>query len=61
MRVHRWLGDIGLAVLLALPTATLATPSASALWKSRPTASTPQVHLAGVERPVFLSRIGLGD
>jgi hypothetical protein len=42
-----------LAVLLALPTATLASPSA--LWKSRPTTTTTPVHVAVPDQ----SRIGL--
>jgi hypothetical protein len=57
MDVRRWLGDIGLAVLLALPTATLANPSA--IWKARPTTSAPQVTFMAVDRPALLSRIGL--
>ena len=57
MNVRRWLGDIGLAVLLALPTATLANPST--LWKSRPTASAPQVKIAAAEHTTFTSRMGL--
>ena len=48
MNVRHWLGDIGLAVLLALPTATLASPSA--IWKSRPTTTTTPVHIAVPER-----------
>jgi hypothetical protein len=44
MNVRHWLGDVGLAVLLALPTATLASPSA--IWKSRPTTTTTPVHIA---------------
>ena len=44
MNIRHWLADIGLAVLLALPTATLATPSA--IWQSRPTAAVSQPHLA---------------
>jgi hypothetical protein len=44
MNIRNWLGDAGLAVLLALPTATLASPTA--LWQSRPTASTPHVQTA---------------
>ena len=43
MNVRHWLGDVGLAVLLALPTATLASPSA--IWKSRPTTTTTPVHI----------------
>jgi hypothetical protein len=57
MIVRRWLGDIGLAVLLALPTATLASPSA--IWHSRSTVSAPQVKVSAVERAAFLSRIGV--
>jgi hypothetical protein len=56
MNVRRWLGDIGLAVLLALPTATLANPSA--IWKARPTTSAP-VKLVAVEQSGFLTRIGI--
>ena len=57
MDVRRWLGDIGLAVLLALPTATLANPSA--IWKSRPTVSSPQIKLVAVQRSAVFSRTGL--
>ena len=57
MNVRRWLGDIGLAVLLALPTATLASPSA--LWKSRPTATMPHVQFAALEQSAVQSRFGL--
>jgi hypothetical protein len=54
MNVRPWLGDAGLAVLLALPTATLANPS-SAIWHSRPTvaAVAPQVQM-----PLEKSRFG---
>lgn len=53
-KARHWLGDAGLAVLLALPTATLANPSA-AIWHARPTiaAVTPQVQL-----PAEKSRFG---
>jgi hypothetical protein len=37
MKARHWFGDAGLAVLLALPTATLANPAA--IWQSRPTAA----------------------
>ena len=56
MNVRHWLGDIGLAVLLALPTATLAGPSA--VWKSRATVAAPQVQLAAAERSAFAARPG---
>jgi hypothetical protein len=57
MKVRHWLGDAGLAVLLALPTATLAGPSA-AMWHSRPTASTPHAQLALAERAAASSHAG---
>lgn len=53
MNVRPWLADVGLAVLLALPTATLATPSAR--YASRPTLSAQQVELALASQ----SRLGL--
>lgn len=40
MNVRHTLGDVGLAVLLALPTATLASPSAI-FWQSRSAVETP--------------------
>ena len=57
MNVRPWLGDVGLAVLLALPTATLANPSA--ILKSRPTASTPHLQLAAAGSSISHSRLGL--
>jgi hypothetical protein len=57
MNVRPWLGDAGLAVLLALPTATLANPSA--ILQSRPTASTPHMQLASADRSLSQSRLGL--
>jgi len=56
MNVRHWLGDIGLAVLLALPTATLAGPSA--VWKSRHAVAAPQVQLAAAEPSAFAARSG---
>ncbi len=56
MKVRPWLGDVGLAVLLALPTATLATPAAI---HSRPTAASPHIQLASAERSLVQSRLGL--
>jgi hypothetical protein len=47
MNARHWLGDVGLAVLLALPTATLAAPS-STFWQSATIASAPQAHLTAV-------------
>jgi hypothetical protein len=47
MIARHWLADAGLAVLLALPTATLAVPS-KAFWQSPPGASAPRVHLTAV-------------
>nr|NUR37295.1 hypothetical protein [Sphingomonas sp.] len=45
-KARHWLGDAGLAVLLALPTATLANPS-STIWHARPTvaATTSQIQV----------------
>jgi hypothetical protein len=57
MKVRPWIGDVGLAVLLALPTATLANPSA--IMKSRPTTSTPLIQLAAADRSIIQSRFGL--
>ena len=57
MNVRPWLGDIGLAVLLALPTATLATPSAIHQW--RPIAAAPQIQFAAADRSLIESRFGL--
>ena len=54
MNVRHWLGDIGLAVLLALPTATLA--SSSAIWNSRPAASRPNLQIAAADRSAFSAR-----
>jgi hypothetical protein len=52
MNARHWLGDAGLAVLLALPTATLVGPS-TAIWQSRPAVSAPQVQV-----PAAQSRFG---
>lgn len=57
MNVRPWIGDVGLAVLLALPTATLANPSA--IMKSRPTTSAPHIELAAAHRPMTQSRFDL--
>lgn len=57
MNVRPWLGDVGLAVLLALPTATLARPSA--VVQAQPTASTPHIQLASADRALGQSRLGL--
>jgi hypothetical protein len=54
MKARHWLGDAGLAVLLALPTATLANPS-SAIWHSRPTAA---ATTRQAQMPVEQSRFG---
>lgn len=48
MKARHWLGDAGLAVLLALPTATLATPTAYN-WHSRQTIAVPQVHVPAAD------------
>jgi hypothetical protein len=55
MNVRHLLGDAGLAVLLALPTATLASPSA--VWQSRPTASAPS-HVQTAMAEAAQSRFG---
>jgi hypothetical protein len=52
------LGDVGLAVLLALPTAVLARPSSDAS-SHRPALSAPQVQLAAADRPSAQSRFSL--
>lgn len=57
MKIRHWLGDAGLAVLLALPTATLASPSA--IWQSRPTASSSHVQLASAQPSLDQSRFGI--
>jgi hypothetical protein len=57
MNVRPWLADVGLAVLLALPTATLAAPSA--LYSSRPTASASHIQLAVADRTTAHSPFGL--
>ena len=41
MNVRHTLGDVGLAVLLALPTATLASPS-TIFWQSRSAVEAPE-------------------
>jgi hypothetical protein len=55
MNARHWLGDAGLAVLLALPTATLATPSAYN-WQSPSAASAPQVHVPAADGRFGFSR-----
>jgi len=57
MTIRHWLGDAGLAVLLALPTATLASPAA--IWQSRPAASSPHVQLASAQPSIDQSRFSL--
>lgn len=57
MNVRPWLADIGLAVLLALPTATLAAPSA--LYASRPTVSASHIQMTLADRVARQSRLGL--
>ena len=57
MNLRPWLGDVGLAVLLALPTATLATPAA--IHASRPTAATAHIQVASADRSMVQSRLGL--
>jgi hypothetical protein len=57
MNVRSWLGDVGLAVLLALPTATLAAPTA--YYASRPTVSAQHVQLTLADRATTQSRLGL--
>jgi len=52
------LGDVGLAVLLALPTAVLARPS-SDVSKHAVSATTLQVQLASADRPATQSRFSL--
>jgi hypothetical protein len=52
---RRWLGDVGLAVLLALPTATLARPSVIAS-SDRPVISAPHVPFALADRSSIQSR-----
>jgi hypothetical protein len=56
MNVRSWLGDAGLAVLLALPTATLAAPT---YYASRPTVSAQHVQLGLADRATTQSRLGL--
>jgi hypothetical protein len=56
MNARQVLGDAGLAVLLALPTATLVP---TAVWQSRPTVSAPHVELASADRPFGQSRFSL--
>lgn len=56
MNARHWLGDAGLAVLLALPTATLAP---SAMWQSRPTASVAHTQFASADRAFGQSRFSL--
>jgi hypothetical protein len=52
------LGDVGLAVLLALPTAVLARPSSDASTHS-PVISAPQVQMAAADRSPTQSRFSL--
>ena len=47
---RRSLGDVGLAILLALPTAALAQPSANML-EARMTAATHPVQVASAQSP----------
>lgn len=59
MNVRHTLGDVGLAVLLALPTAALASPNAI-FWQSRTTVEEPQIRAKAIaERPVLPSRFDI--
>jgi hypothetical protein len=55
---RRSLGDVGLAVLLALPTAALAQPSAT-LLEARVAAASQPIHVAAAEPAAVNQRFGL--
>lgn len=59
MNVRHWLGDVGLAVMLALPTAALANPSAI-IWQSRsPAAEQPAPTVKGADQALLPSRFDI--
>jgi hypothetical protein len=60
MNLRHTLGDVGLAVLLALPTAALASPNAI-FWQSRASAEQQQQPnaKAAPQRPVLPSRFDI--
>jgi hypothetical protein len=61
MNLRHTLGDVGLAVLLALPTAALASPNAI-FWQSRANVEQQQQQpyaKAAPERPVLPSRFDI--
>ena len=59
MNLRHTPGDVGLAVLLALPTAALASPNAI-FWQSRASVEQPQVNAkVAPERPVLPSRFDI--
>jgi hypothetical protein len=61
MNVRHWIGDVGLAVLLALPTAALAAPSAI-IWQARsPAAETPAPSTKAAEQAFLPSRFDFPD
>ena len=61
MNVRHWIGDAGLAVLLALPTAALANPSAI-IWQARtPAAEAPSPTVKRADRAFLPSRFDFPD
>jgi hypothetical protein len=56
---RRWIRDIGLAVLLALPTAALTRPPPSSDAGDHPAAARPYFQLAMVDRSPLQQRFSL--
>jgi hypothetical protein len=57
---RKWLGDVGLAVLLALPTAALTRPAASSSATAHsPAAAVASVHVAIADRSPVQQRFSL--
>jgi hypothetical protein len=55
---RKWLGDIGLAVLLALPTAALTRPAAAAP-DHQPAAAAASIQVASADRSLLQQRFNL--
>ena len=59
MANRKWLGDVGLAVLLALPTAALTRPAAASSSAHAPAAAPASVHVALSDRSTMQQRFSL--
>ena len=57
---RKWLGDVGLAVLLALPTAALTRPAASSTASAHsPATATASIHVSIADRSPLQQRFSL--